>query len=61
MLSFSSGDEVLSAYTSPLLVDLLDAAIRQVSAMHLSCINTECSLWSHSWMDLIALTHLLKK
>lgn len=34
MLSFSSGDEVLSAYTSPLLVDLLDAAIRQVSVMH---------------------------
>lgn len=26
----SAGDDVLSAYTSPLLVDLLDAAIRQV-------------------------------
>lgn len=40
MLSFSSGDEVLSAYTSPLLVDLLDAAIRQVCVIHLWCINT---------------------
>lgn len=26
----STGDDILSAYTSPLLVDLLDAAIRQV-------------------------------
>lgn len=25
-----TGDDVLTAYTSPLLVDLLDAAVRQV-------------------------------
>lgn len=30
-LCLSAGDDVLSAYISPLLVDLLDAAIRQVN------------------------------
>ena len=34
----STGDDVLSAYTSPLLVDLLDSAIKQVRMFpELSC------------------------
>lgn len=48
----SPGDDVLTAYTSPLLVDLLDAAIRQVNVLlrdHVSAPASSSSFLPTVW------------